>query len=423
MPHGLPRKIKVAFLFQALLASLAILWGGYLVSMVVKNSLIHTFLEEEASYYWSLHQASPVQPPPNTKSVRGYLVEKGQSSMSLPVSLRDLSPGFHELDASNELVFVDQQPGGRLYLVFLRAQAERLAFWFGVVPVLLTLLAVYAVSWITYMASKRLVSPVNWLARRVSQWDPRDPDAGELAPGRLPADVQGETRQLAAALHSLAERVTSHVERERNFTRDASHELRTPLTVIRMASDMALGDPEVSPRLQRSLQRIQRAGRDMEAVIDAFLILARESNVPPQIEMVEIADIVRYEVNNARELLAGRPVSLSLHVEAGNRILAPPRVLHVVIGNVLRNACSYTEEGRIDVVVRADSVIVRDTGIGMPADALERAFEPFYRAESSAAKGSGLGLSIVRRLCDRFNWRIQLESELGIGTTASIYLN
>ena len=65
--------------------------------------------------------------------------------------------------------------------------------------------------------------------------------------------MQGETRQLAAALHSLlANRVSAHVARERNFTRDASHELRTPLTVIRVASDMALGDetPATTPAPQ-----------------------------------------------------------------------------------------------------------------------------------------------------------------------------
>ena len=63
------------------------------------------------------------------------------------------------------------------------------------------------------------------------------------------------------------------VARERNFTRDASHELRTPLTVIRVASDLMQSDPDLPERAHRSLARIQRAGRDMEAVIDAFLLL------------------------------------------------------------------------------------------------------------------------------------------------------
>ncbi|MGV8961262.1 MAG: sensor histidine kinase [Stenotrophomonas sp.] len=420
MPHGLPRKIRIAFIVQTLLTSLAILLGGYLVSMVIKHSLIHTVLQEEASYYWSLYQASAVQPPPNTKNIRGYLLENGQSSLSLPAPLRALEPGFHELEPSDQLVLVDQQADARLYLVFLRSQAERLAFWFGVVPVLVILLAIYAVSWLTYRSSRRLVSPVTWLARRVSRWDPRHPDAADLAPEHLPADVQGETKQLAASLHALANRVTEHVARERNFTRDASHELRTPLTVIRVASDMALGDPELSPRLQRSLQRIQRAGRDMEAVIDAFLILAREADIEPQSETFDVADIARYEVGIARELLASRPIQVHVNVHGSSSLHAPPRVMHVVISNLLRNACSYTDQGSIEVEVGPGTVVVRDSGIGMSADVLQRIFEPFYRADPNRPQGTGLGLSIVRRLCTRFGWEVELESEPGRGTVATV---
>ncbi|WP_145481560.1 sensor histidine kinase [Stenotrophomonas rhizophila] len=420
MPHGLPRKIRIVFILQAVLASLGILLGAWLVSLVIKHSLVSSALQEEATYFWNLHAASPVQPPPNTRNIRGYLLEAGQSALSLPANLRTLEPGFHELEADDQLVLVDARPEGRLYLVFLRSRAEMLAFWFGIVPVLLTLLAVYGASWVTYRASKRLVSPVNWLARRVSRWNPGHPEAADLAPDKLPADMQGETRQLAAALHQLATRVTAHVARERNFTRDASHELRTPLTVIRVASDMALGDQDMTPRLRRGLNRIQRAGRDMEAVIDAFLILAREADVEPQIELFDVNDIVRYEVENARELLAGRPVEIHVHSEAPVQLHAPPRVLQVVVSNLLRNACSYTDEGRIDVDVLDDRVVVRDTGIGMSAEALSRAFEPFYRAEPSRPQGTGLGLSIVRRLCDRFGWKIELASEPGVGTQATI---
>ncbi|WP_312236263.1 HAMP domain-containing sensor histidine kinase [Stenotrophomonas sp.] len=420
MPHGLPRKIRIVFILQAVLASLGILLGAWLVSLVIKHSLVSSALQEEAAYYWQLYEASPTQPPPNTQNIRGYLLETGRSPLNLPANLRALRPGFHELKSDDQLVLVDARPEGRLYLVFLRSRAEMLAFWFGIVPVLLTLLAVYGASWITYRASKRLVSPVNWLARRVSRWNPGHPEAADLAPDKLPADMQGETRQLAAALHSLATRVTAHVARERNFTRDASHELRTPLTVIRVASDMALGDHELSPRLQRSLNRIQRAGRDMEAVIDAFLILAREADVEPQIELFDVNEIVRYEVDNARELMAGRPVEIFLHSAGPVQLHAPPRVLQVVVSNLLRNACSYTDEGRIDVDVLEDRVVVRDTGIGMSAEALGRAFEPFYRAEPTRPQGTGLGLSIVRRLCDRFGWKVSLSSTLGTGTQAAV---
>ncbi len=417
--EALSRKMRMAFILQAGLASLAIVLGAFLVSAVVKHSLMQTALQEEANHYWQLHGASRAQPPPNTFNLRGYLVERGRSRLTLPQNLRDLEAGFHDLGPENLLVLVDEKPTGRLYLVFMNSQAERLAFWFGTLPIVLTLIALYVVTWLTYRASKRLVSPVTWLASQVSQWDPRDPDVSGLAADTLPPNVQGETRQLASALHGLAERVASHVARERHFTRDASHELRTPLTVIRVATDMAMSE-ESTPRMDRALQRIQRAGRDMEAVVDAFLILAREPDVQPQSEDFDVAEIVLDEADNARTLLVGKQVDLEVTCNAKPRLHAPPRVLHVVINNLLRNACSYTDHGRIEVVLEQDRLSVRDSGIGMSAEAVARAFEPFYRADPEQPKGTGLGLSIVKRLCDRFGWKIEVESEPGQGTKVTV---
>jgi len=98
----------------------------------------------------------------------------------------------------------------------------------------------------------------------------------------------------------------------------------------------------------------------------------------------------------------------------------PPRVLQVVVSNLVRNACNYTDEGRVDVYVENDRVRVRDTGIGMSAETMARAFEPFYRAEPERPQGTGLGLLIVKRLCDRFGWTITLTSEPGLGTEAVV---
>lgn len=419
MPHGLSRKLRIAFILQAVMVSLAIVLAVYLTSAVIKHSLMSTALQEEADHFWQLYSASSAQPPPNTFNLRGYLVLRGHSELILPENLRGLKPGFHEFRKDDQLVLVDEQPSGRLYLVFIRSQAERMTFWFGTLPIISMLIAIYVVSWLTYRASKRALSPINWLARQVMQWDPRRPDVSNLAPDRLPAEVQGEARQLASALHGLVQRVSEHVARERDFTRDASHELRTPLTVIRVASDMAMAE-QPSPKVTRSLQRIQRAGRDMEAVIDAFLILAREAEIEPQREDVEVAEVVLEEAENARALLVDKQVELEVTCHASPVLHAPPRVFRVVLSNLLRNACSYTDQGRIDVVVEEDWVIVRDTGIGMSEETIERVFEPFFRADPSRPQGSGLGLSIVSRLCQRFGWTVELDSVPGQGTAATI---
>ncbi|KAB7768259.1 sensor histidine kinase [Xanthomonas maliensis] len=420
MPHGLPRKIRIAFLLQVVLASLAIVLGGYLISLVIKYSLVRTVLADEAVHFWQMAHTTPDHRPPDTRNVYGYFAPAGRDSGGVPVALRQLSPGFSEVPAADALVYVDQRPEGRLYLVFPRSRAAHLTLWFGVVPAILVLLAIYSVSWFTYRLSKRLVSPVSWLAQRVAQWDPRQPQVEELSPERLPVELQGETRQLAEALHALGQRVSEHIARERNFTRDASHELRTPLTVIRVASDMALADEAVPPRVERSLRRIQRAGRDMEAVIDAFLILAREAEIDPQSESFDAFELASEELDNARELLGDKPVTLHLVGERSLPMFAPPRVLRVVLSNLLRNACAYTDSGQVTVELAHDRIVVRDTGIGMSEETRARAFEPFFRADPNRPQGTGLGLSIVRRLCDRFGWRIELHSEAGVGTSVAV---
>ena len=176
--------------------------------------------------------------------------------------------------------------GGTLYIVYDQDRIDRLMYAYAVLPVALGLAAVFAVSLLSYRVSKRLVTPVNWLAREVgrvgSAATRTSMHSRRIACRRTSAAVKrGNSRR---RLHTLGERVESFVARERNFTRDASHELRTPLTVIRVAADLLEGERELSARGERSLRRIQRASRDMEAVIDAFLILAREADIEPQAE-------------------------------------------------------------------------------------------------------------------------------------------
>jgi signal transduction histidine kinase len=104
------------------------------------------------------------------------------------------------------------------------------------------------------------------------------------------------------------------------------------------------------------------------------------------------------------------------------RVRAPPKVVEIVIGNLLRNAINYTRDGSVDVSVGRSSIRVTDTGIGMSSDELEKVFEPFYRVDQSRGltKGHGLGLSIVKRLVRQFGWTISVHSRPGEGTTMEV---
>ena len=420
---GLRRKIWVAFILQAAAISFAAVLGVYGASAVLKHVLIQRALQEEATHYWQRFQADAGAQVPDTYNMSGFLVPAGTHADRLPEPLRNLREGFHNLPPSQggALVLVEKNGAGDLlYLLFKQEQVDNLAFWFGMVPLAIVLVVIYVIAWSTYRASKRAVSPVIWLAGLVQRWDPKHPEASALRPENLPVDVEGETLVLASSLHDFASRIESFVERERDFTRDASHELRTPLTVIRVAGDMMDGDQGLSPMSRRALTRIKGAGRDMEALIESFLILAREGDTGLPDDDFAVSEVVSEEVEKARLMLAGKPVRIELVLESDFGLHAPARVLSVLLGNVLRNACHYTDEGVVRVVVKHGSITVTDTGVGMSADDLGHAFEPFYRAGDRKKEGQGIGLSIVRRISHRYGWPVRLESEPGRGTTATI---
>jgi signal transduction histidine kinase len=420
MPQGLPRKIRIAFILQVVMVSLAVLACGWVVSTVIRQGFVQRISQAEAEDFFARREIVAGYPVPHSRNVEGWFVPAGASPAGVPDGIAALPAGFHDLEKHARAVRVDRRPAGTLYLAYDRANIDGLLYSFAVLPIVLALVAVLLVSWLTYGVSKRLVAPVNWLAREVASWDPRRPDIGALSPERLPADIgSGEARQLANALHALGQRVEAFVTRERNFTRDASHELRTPLTVIRVAADLLEAETALSPRGLRSLQRIQRASRDMETVIDAFLILARENEVAVQGEEFAVSDVVAEEVDKVQPLLEGKPVNLRVVENARPLLHAPARALGLMLGNLLNNAVQYTDHGDIEVRIEADRLSVRDTGIGMTPETLEHAFDPFYRARIDGG-GMGLGLSVVRRLGERFGWPVTLQSAPGTGTLATI---
>ena len=292
--------------------------------------------------------------------------------------------------------------------------------WLSATAIVIALVAIISVTWMGHRAAQRVVAPMEWVLDEVARWDPQRPDTSALAPGNVPTVVQGDARKMAEALHALGQRLETYVARERDFTRDASHELRTPLTVIRVATDLIGHDEGLSTRSRRSLARIQGAAESMESLMSALLLLARDSEVPLETEDFDVREVVEHEMEKVRSLLEDKGVSLLLDVQAEPVLHAPPRVLQVIVCNLLSNAARFTDAGSVQVRLLQDRIEIEDTGIGMDAAALARAFEPFYRASIEQPVGPGLGLSIAQRLGHRCGWPLQLASVPGQGTRASI---
>ncbi|TWI14081.1 sensor histidine kinase [Aerolutibacter ruishenii] len=420
--QGLPRRIKRAFIAQAVLGSVVLFAVIVVASLWGAQRLQQQRIAEESQWFWhELARDPDTARTPHTSTLKGYFVPaSGAPDVPVPEALRRLPPGMHVLAEGR--AYVEQRPEGTLYVSFSPRFFNHAILAVTLPALVLALLSLWLMSWLTYRISKRLVVPVAWLAERVRTWDPRNSDAFKVDTDELPADSGVEVRRLSRALVGLNRRVHDFVRRERDFTRDASHELRTPLTVVRLSTDMMLAREDLDPPLRRSLTRVQAAGREMEAVIDAFMLLAREAEIEAQSEDFDVADVVAREVAMLQPLLADRPVTMAVEDRGGPRLHAPAGVLALMLRNLLSNAVQFTTAGTIRVIIAPDHIQIADTGIGMTPDVLAKVFDPFYKADLQAGEGKGVGMSIVHRLGERVGWPVSLASEPGKGTTATIQL-
>ena len=301
--------------------------GVYAAANSGRQAIARQELEREAQYYGRQLARDPDAPLPDTWLIRGYRQAPGQPD-AVPLELRGLAPGYHQVRLSDGMlgtVLVSDGPHGRLYLLFNNDRPNTVVMLFGLVPVVLVVLIIYLATWLTYRASRKALSPVIALAKVIRRWNPDHPEPESLAPGNLPAATDSDIEVLVTALYNFANRLEAFVERERNFTRDASHELRTPLTVMKIAVDV-LADEDMSPFAQRSLARIRRSVREMEALIETFLVLARESDTGLRDEDFLANDVVAAEVARYRELMGGKPVELNLVVRGDGRQPDPQRL-------------------------------------------------------------------------------------------------
>ncbi|QWT20652.1 HAMP domain-containing histidine kinase [Bacillus sp. NP157] len=263
---------------------------------------------------------------------------------------------------------------------------------------------------LAWLAVSRAWLPIAALAKLLNGWDPDHPDmAGLAAEGDKRSD--GDVASLIRGLHGLATRIEGFGERERNFTRDASHELRSPLTVIKMSSDMLADEMDMSEFGHRSLERIRRSTRELESLVEAFLILSRESDQGLAEEDFIVNKVLRQEVDYARELIAGRPVELILDEPASFALHASPRVFAVLCGQLIRHALQQTDQGTIVVTVMPGSVSVINPAVDVP--------EPGSRRHAAVDR-HGFDLAIARRLSDRFQWPLELRALPGASRVASV---
>ncbi|WP_408952758.1 sensor histidine kinase [Lysobacter sp. Hz 25] len=264
-----------------------------------------------------------------------------------------------------------------------------------------------------WWAASRVMSPVSELANRLKR-SGRSAQAEALA-AHFPDDEVG---QLAEALDDYAERLTNVVQRDREFNADVSHELRTPLAVIKGAVELLLSRPDIEDKTRNRLLRIQRAEQQCTDLISALLLLSRNERGHGSTDIARLSEQL---LDAHRAQLGGKSLTLRIEGEQGLVVDAPEAAVAVALGNLIGNAVKYTTQGEVVVRLRPRSVDVIDSGPGLSAEDAAKLFERGYRGTHAGhSQGGGIGLSIVRRLCELYGWDVRVKPGEVMGVVATL---
>lgn len=288
--------------------------------------------------------------------------------------------------------------------------SSQLTPWLVALPVMLLLLIV--------MLSREL-KPLKKLAQTLRS---RSPDATDtLSTQGVPA----EARPLLDSLNHLFTRTQEMMSRERRFTSDAAHELRSPLAALKVQTDVAqlyLDDPQAQAKALAQMHAgIDRASR----LVDQLLTLSRLDSLDnlDNIEPLALADLLQSAVMDIYHPAQQAGIDIRLNINAPQATRTGQQLLlSLLVRNLLDNAIRYSPRGSVvDVTLNARSFSVRDNGPGIAPDALARVGERFYRPPGQDETGSGLGLSIVKRIATLHGMRVSLanSAEGGLDVTVS----
>jgi len=276
---------------------------------------------------------------------------------------------------------------------------------------------------LSFVASKA-IAPVNRLINSAAKINYANINS------RLPVpENEDEIQQLATTINELLNRLENSFHQQKQFTSDASHEMQTPLAAIKGIVEVLLRKPRTTEQYENKMKEVLVQTDRLSLLFDQLLQLARlESNVLTiKNEKTALKSTVQRIITTKHELAKNNNITIHNNIPDNAIITAEEMLLERVLDNLISNAIKYNlPNGNIycDWNQKQKTLTIKDQGIGIPKEQIPFLFDRFYRADNSRSShipGNGLGLSIVKRLCQMQNIDITVESIETKGTSFHLH--
>ncbi len=246
---------------------------------------------------------------------------------------------------------------------------------------------------------------------------------------KLTLSGHDELNVLGSEFNDLIDRLQISENTRNQFVSDASHELKTPLASIKLLSDSILQNNMDADTIREFVEDIGNEADRLNRMSQKLLTLSRtDMQAESNFEIIHIAPTVERVIRMLHALAEENQVVIHAKLEQDCPVLILEDDLYQIVFNLIENGIKYNKRNgilTIDLTKQDDNAVLQitDTGVGIPEESLEHIFERFYRvdkARSRSTGGSGLGLSIVRRMVERNNGHIEVASTAGTGTVFTL---
>lgn len=416
MRNALSLKWVISGSFLLLITLVLVIYSQLLPAFTVRG-LLYTasaMMEEEAQYFTRHYNNDPTTPPPSNYFYTGVIGKQAlpkhvRQILATPPSLSfgavHIFGDLYSDDDDAPIQIILEQPlgdGKILYMYDVDHDHEA----GGEVETPLSdayfdqvLRSVALISLAVFVPALIIIALlVWWLVRplgRLAQWSStlKNPEA---LSGKRPDFSFKEFNMLAAVLAQSVEQVQAASLREERLLRYTSHELRTPLAVLK--ANIELLAMQSGGVLPPPLQRIERSVLNMQLIAETLLWMSRENPEPLPQEHIDVSELVGELIQQHRYLIGNRDIDLMINIHT-EPCLLPPTACRIVIGNFLRNALQYAEDGSVEISFKYPQLRI-----------VNHIRETKSRQESNDF-GYGLGLQLMRQLCAKLGWQIEVVLE------------